>query len=204
MLHTDLETQEKDDDLSEALSMECSWPTLHGDLMTYMSTGLYRKKAIGSSSRQLYGTRAGRSQNESNYNVSAESSYKPVRERTEDLLKFLTKDLEERLYKPSEIKLVEHTRLLLDLNSLVAKIKASSVPHVSNVLVRDYWQSCCFFHPDMESIVDRDEFHLQFQRLLFALDHISRKNPNHSNIELLKDLLKSKEEWYKSNPSHIQ
>ena len=89
-----------------------------------------------------------------------------VEKRAVDLVSFVGKGLEKKVYTEAEVEEVEHTRKLLDLRSQALKVRELGQVAASGLLHFKQWDAAVsFFEPDLHLRLHPDELRLQFGTL---------------------------------------
>ena len=94
-------------------------------------------------------TRIGERQRVANNLLNQDDIIKKSCSKVGDVIKYLADGLKEKVYKQEDIELIEHIRVVLDLGSLVEKIKTSGATHVANLTTTTFLRSCQAVHPEV-------------------------------------------------------
>ena len=144
----------------------CLWPRFHRDVKTGKKTGKYQGQEMGMVRAEERLTRRAAGVNSQWLHVDIDGVVAKVEERAVDLVSFVGKGLEKKVYTEAEIEEVEHTRKLLDLRSQALKVRDLGQVTASGLLHFKPWQAAVsFFEPDLHLRLHPDELRLQFGTL---------------------------------------
>ena len=131
----------------------CYWPTYHKDLKDLQEDNMYQQVPMGVLVAERFKTRAAHAQNSETMLLDRESIIKQVETRAEEVTRFLQEGLEEKTFRPEDIKVIEHCRTVLDLESTMQKCVLFGSPHTANVTWKKFQESAKFFDPTLNEKV---------------------------------------------------
>ena len=118
----------------EEAALVCSWPFFHNDIATLKETGkivhVIQGKLV---SDPLRDTRVGRRQRGAIKLLDDEKIIELVGKHAKDLVTHLSSRMEEKVYKEEDIKIIKHTRILLETRSLMQSVVSRGASAVANL-----------------------------------------------------------------------
>lgn len=171
----------------------CLFPHAHQDLRELREHGTYRGLAIGAllPAPLHEGTRSGRRQQGINVLLNSEDIIKNVEKKIVELMIHLKAELEAKVFKPNVKKMIEHTRTILDLKTLVGKLVSRSPPDLANTLYQGYRAASVVIEPNLFiEIVDEADYRIQYREYLKRLKLLVIDEPKVKDLDSLAILTK--------------
>ena len=171
----------------------CLFPHAHQDLRELREHGTYRGLAIGAllPAPVHEGTRSGRRQQGINVLLNSEDIIKNVQKKIEELMIHLKAQLEAKVFKPTVKKMIEHTRTVLDLKTLVGKLSSRSPPDLANTLYKGYRAASVVIEPNLFiEMVDEADYRIQYREYLRRLKLLVTEEPKVKDLDSLSILTK--------------
>ena len=163
----EVDMEEKDwQQLIEKDKNFCLWPRFHRDVKIGVKSGKFQGQEMGMVRAEERLTRRAADVNFQWLNVDIGGVVSKVEERAVNLVDFVGKGLEKKVYTEKEVEEVEHTRILLDLRGQALKVRDIGHVTASGFLQFKQWYAAAsFFEPDLHLRLHPDELRLQFGTL---------------------------------------
>ena len=175
----------------------CPWPYLHTDIINTKKNGEYRFVPMGQLTVDSLRTRHGERHQVANNLLNQDEITKRSCRKVCDVINYLIHGLEERVYKQEDIELIEHIRVVLDLESLVEKIKTSGAIHVANITTTTFLLSCQVIHPEYIDDLDAGEMRTQYRLFLHRLEELLAVKMEFNSMEIMKRMLRTEDKRFK-------
>ena len=147
----------------------CLWPLLHKDYREVAASSTYRGVTIGNLMSDELSTRAGERRNKANLLLDQDGVAKKCFEKMRKYSETLGTNLLAKVYDAEDKKLINSTRVLLDLESLAIKLKLSGSAHVAALQTKGFIEKSHEISPQISDISDQ-EFRIQFRDFLRKLE----------------------------------
>jgi hypothetical protein len=171
----------------------CYFPNAHQDLREMRSFGTYRGFPIGSllPAPVNSATRSGRKQQGINVLLNSEDIIKEVETKIVDLMKHLKAELSEKVFTEQTKAMIEHTRTVLDIQSLLKKLSSRSSTGLANILYQSFRAASIVIEPNLFiDIIDEPEYRAQYREYLKKLKLIVDEQSEMKDWDSLKILTK--------------
>ena len=171
----------------------CFFPNGHKDIREMRSVGTYRGFPIGSLLPPPVhaGTRSGKQQHGISVLLNQEDIIKEVEGKVVDLIEHLKVKLSEKVFTPRTQAMMEHTRTLLDIKSLLKKLVTRSPADLANILYRSFRNASIVIEPNLFiNIIDEVELRVQYREYLMKLKNLVDEKNDMLNWDSLKILTK--------------
>ena len=171
----------------------CLFPHAHQDLRELREHGTYRGGVIGSllPAPLHTGTRAGSRQAGINVVLNSEEIIKSVQLKVVDLMKHLKTELGCKVFKPAVVAIIQRTRTILDLQSLLKKLVSRSPADLANILFGEFRAASVVIEPNLfTEVVDEAEYRMQYREYLRKLKSMLDDEPNVMKLDSLSVLTK--------------
>ena len=166
----------------------CLFPNAHQDLREIRELGSYRGLPVGSllPAPVHSGTRIGRRQGQINVLLNKESIIKDVEVKITNLMKHLKDKLSAKVFTPRTSTMIEHTRTILDMQTLIRKLAARSPSDLANMNYQSYRNASIVVEPNLFiDVVEEGEFRVQFREFLKKLKVWMEENPKLAKLDSL-------------------
>ena len=177
---------------SEGIPSEvCYWPALHKDILEVQVKGKYRGVVLGQLQAEQSRTRVGSKITKQWLKEDTDTVIKKVYSRADKLVTFLEQGLSEKVYSDENVKMMNHTRRLLDLKSVLQKVKNNGYAHVSDFTWKTFRTAALYFEPEVFLRVEEDSMRMQHRDFHRVLEMLAKTDTNSllSSMELLKKFL---------------
>ena len=199
------EQEEEHDELDITLAAKgeeekvCYWPSLHKDTKEVLQKGKYRGVVLGQLTTDPTRTRAGTEEASQWLTEDRKTTAFKAFKRAVEMVTFLSKGLEEKVYSSADIIMINHARKLLNISSDMIKIKTSGAVSVSTIGWRSFRSAAMYFEPAVLTRVPEEELRLQYREYCRRLEQVSKRRGGMelSSKEIFSLLLNPKENLYK-------
>ena len=127
----------------------CLWPAFHSDIITLKQTGEYRLTVMGQLTANDLPSRAGNLRQWQNRLLDQDGVVQKCEKRATDVVSYLSKGLNEGVYKRADIQLIGHVRFVADLKSVAVDVKNSGAVEVGNQNAARFMQSSAAIYPEV-------------------------------------------------------
>ena len=192
----DHDENEEDDEQEEGVEMidfikeVCLWPTLHHHLREWHKEHKFRSVIMGQLTSDPFKTRAGARQEAASKLLGEEGIVKMAIGRCRKVAEYLYAGLDD-VYSDEDKQMVEQIRVLLELDTMVEKIKASSPAVVAQQTVKKFVKAAAKIDQDLDSKCDQDELKAQYQLFIRKLAEVSEEkySDKFSSMDIMKKML---------------
>jgi len=123
--------------------------------------------------------------------LNSEDIIKNVQKKIEELMIHLKAQLEANVFKTNVKKMIEHTRTVLDLKTLVGKLSSRSPPDLANTLYKGYRAASVVIEPNLFiEMVDEADYRIQYREYLRRLKLLVNEEPKVKDLDSLSILTK--------------
>ena len=174
----------------------CSWPRYHTDVNIALDAGTYQGVNIGMMRHEVYRSRAGSSINSRSLKEKLKEVVEKVDKRRNELLEFIEKGLQEKVYSNHDVMEVENCRKILDVKAQAVKVKEHGLVKISSLHFNTFRSAALFFEPQLDLRVNPPDLRLQWRQYNDVLEEIINQKPNLSSIDFVKLLINPTNEKY--------
>ena len=162
--------------------------------------GSYRGVVLGQLTGDSSRTRAGTQVTSEGLKENRESVIKRIYKRAEGVLTFLIDGLVEKVYSEDDIIMLNHSRKLLDLQSILVKFHTNGAVRVSDQGWRGFKAAATYFEPEILKRIPEAELRLQYREFNRRLEELSKMkgSKNLSSLQILGKFLDPKENLCKN------
>jgi hypothetical protein len=173
-------------------------PAYHKDIREVLLKGSYRGVVLGQLTAEASRTRAGTQVTSEWLKENRKSVVERVDKRAEGVLTFLIEGLEEKVYSEEDIIMINHSRKLLNLQSILVKVSTNGSVRVSDQGWRGFKAAAQYFEPEILRRIPEDELRLQYREFNRRLEEFSKKKGSKtmSSIQILGKFLDPKEKLF--------
>jgi hypothetical protein len=177
----------------------CYFPNAHQDLREMRTFGTFRGYPIGSllPAPVNPATRSGRRQQGINVLLNSEDIILEVENKIVELMKHLRAELLENVFSDKTKAMIEHTRTVLDIQSLLKKLTTRSSTGLANILYQSFRAASIVIEPNLFiEVIDEPEYRAQFREYLRKLKiMVDEKNEmkDWDSLKILTKLFKTPE-----------
>jgi hypothetical protein len=177
----------------------CLWPAFHKDAREVLGKGQYQGVVLGQLRQDVTRTRAGNQEAREWLGEDRESVVERVCRRLEPLANFIQQGLDKKVYSSHDLTVIKHIQRLLDLKTIVSKIKNSGPAYVSNLSWRGFKESAIFLEDSVLDRVPEEELRTQFREIYqrLALLAEEKNSTQLTNLKILDGFLDPKQNNYK-------
>ena len=177
----------------------CCWPAFHKDAREVLGKGQYQGVVLGQLHQDVARTRAGSQVTREWLGEDRVSVVNRACKRLGALASFFQKGLDERVYKEQDVIVIGHIQRLLDLKTIISKIKTSGTAHVTNLGWRSFKEAAVFLENSVLDRVPESELRIQFREFYRRLATLSEEKNFAllNNLQILDKFLDSKQNRYK-------
>ena len=166
----------------------CLFPNAHQDLRELRELGSFRGLPVGSllPAPVHSGTRLGRRQGQINVLLNKENIIKDVEVKIKSLMSHLKEMLSAKVFTPRTSTMIEHTRTILDIQTLVRKLAARSPVDLANMTYQCYRTASIVVEPNLFiDVVEEGEYRVQFREFIKKLKLWMEENPKLAKLDSL-------------------
>ena len=168
----------------------CSWPTFHGDIATLKETGKVVHVVHGQLvSDPIKDTRIGRKQREATKLLNEDDIIMTVAERGRQLVKHISTNLENKVYREEDKELIKNCRVILGARNLVLNVSSRGAATISNLTFSKFQCSSEAIDSQLYERISKEDLKSQYREYLGRLEELVTKQPKVkelSDMELLK------------------
>ena len=153
--------KKEDEDLVE---FTCSRPTYYRDIRELRTAGKYRDTPMGQIvSDPRFRTRSGILDAASNLSLNIHQVTRKCDKRSYNLTSYLLKGLSEKVYSASAKRVVNTSRTILDLESLMKRTQSKGAVHTSHSMFGNFCKAAEEVEPEVWERVDKEEMRCEYR-----------------------------------------
>ena len=179
--------------------MLCSWPVFHADIREVLATGTFKGVPMGMVAEEGSRTRGGRLWTQEWQVMDLEAVIRLVSKRAEDEVSFLKEGLTEKVYSSTDVVMINNGRTILDLKSIMVKIKTFGANRISNLGWMGFKNSSVFFVENVLDAVGEYELRTQYREFNRRVSSLADQPGSElmSSIEILSKFLDPDQKLFK-------